>query len=87
MRTCTGNDTREWGWDAIFDVACPHCGAAVEFFKDEIRRTCPRCRTAVSNDRRDYGCGQWCSAASPHTRNYCSRFKRSKDRFYGHKIA
>ncbi len=37
-------------------------------------------------DRQVDSCGQRCSAASPHTRNFCSRFKRSKDRFYSHKI-
>ncbi len=87
MRKCTGLDTREWGPDAIFEIDCPRCGHAVEFFKDEIRRYCGHCRYPVPNDRREYGCGQWCSAASVHRRNFCSRFKRSKDRFYGHKIA
>ena len=87
MRKCTGNNTREWGFDAIFDVKCPHCGAPVEFFKDEIKRPCPKCGQRVANDRRDYGCNQWCSATSPHERNFCSRFKKSKDRFYGHSIA
>jgi len=83
MKRCTGNNTHEWGPDAIFDVACKHCGEAVEFFKDEISRNCRACGETVTNDRKDYGCGQWCSSNSEHTRNFCPKFKRSKDRYYG----
>ena len=55
MRKCTGNNTHEWGSDAIFDVSCKHCGEAVEFFKDEIVRNCHACGETVTNDRKDYG--------------------------------
>ena len=87
MRKCTGNNTREWGPDAIFDITCKNCGNPVEFFKDEIRRNCLECKKAVYNDRKDYGCGQWCSSSSPHVRNFCPKFKRVKDRFHGHVVA
>ena len=87
MRKCTGNNTHEWGFDAVFDVECPKCGEQVEFFKDEITRNCPQCRHTVVNDRQDYGCQMWCSASSEHFRNFCPKFKRSKDRFSGHVIA
>jgi len=83
MRKCTGNNWQEWGLDAIFDVKCKTCGHMVEFFKDEITRNCPECKKSVVNDRKDFGCGQWCSSSSPHMRNWCPKFKRSKDRFYG----
>ena len=87
MRKCTGNNTQKWGFDAIFDVKCPTCGNMVEFFKDEIIWNCSHCKNIVYNDRKDYGCVQWCSCSSSHMRNFCPKFKRSKDRFYGHKIA
>jgi hypothetical protein len=87
MRKCTGNNTQEWGFDAVFDVRCTNCGNLVEFFKDEIARNCPQCNKSILNDRKDYGCAQWCSSSSSHIRNFCSKFKRSKDRFQGHKIA
>jgi len=83
MRKCSGNNTEEWGFDAIFEIECPHCGKKVEFFKDEISRRCPECRRKVINDSGDYGCGQWCSSSSPHARNFCPKFKKSKHRFYG----
>ena len=83
MRKCTGNNTQEWGPDAIFEAKCKHCGFMVEFFKDEITRNCPSCRETVMNDRKDYGCGQWCSSKSTHPRNVCPKFKQLKNRFYG----
>lgn len=84
MRKCTGNNTFEWGFDAIFDVICPECGCRVEFFKDEITRICPQCKTTVQNDRKDYGCGRWCSShVDAAIRNTCPRFKRSKAGFRG----
>jgi hypothetical protein len=83
LRKCTGNNTQEWGPDAIFNVKCKNCGELVEFFKDEITRYCSQCKQIVYNDRKDYGCGQWCSSSSPHVRNWCPKFKRSKDLWYG----
>ena len=81
MRRCSGNNTEEWGFEAIFEIACPKCGMMVEFFKDEIKRTCPKCRESVLNDRKDQGCGQWCSADSVHMRNICPKFSQSKRRW------
>lgn len=81
MRKCTGQDMATWGADAIFETACPHCGHAVEFFKDEITRNCSKCGQKVVNDRRDFGCQRWCSADDGFQFNYCPKFKRSKDRF------
>ncbi len=83
MRKCTGNNTQEWDADAIFNVTCMNCKNLVEFFKDEITRYCPQCSKKVFNDRKDYGCGQWCSSSSSHIRNFCPKFKKSKDRFHG----
>jgi hypothetical protein len=87
LRKCNGNNTQEWGLDAIFDIECKNCGNLVEFFKDDITRNCSECGNNVINDRGGYGCGQWCSSSSSHIRNFCSKFKRSKDRYNGHVIA
>ena len=87
MRKCTGNNTQEWGADTIFDVVCKSCGEFVEFFKDEIIRNCSHCKQTVHNDRKDFSCGQWCSSSSSHVRDFCPKFKRSKDRFHGHNMA
>jgi hypothetical protein len=62
MRKCTGNNTQEWGAEAIFDEVCKSCGESVEFFKDKITRNCPHCKQTFHNDRKDFDCGQWCSS-------------------------
>jgi hypothetical protein len=82
MRKCTGNNTREWRSDAIFEIQCRHCGTMVEFFKDEITRICTACKQTVFNERKDFGCSLWCSSDSSYPRNICPKFKRSKDRIY-----
>jgi len=88
MKKCTGNNTQEWGFDAIFDVKCKKCGNLVEFFKYDITRNCSHCKNTVYNDRKDYGCERWCSPASPsYMLTFCTKFKSSKQRFTGHKIA
>lgn len=86
MRKCSGNNFEEWGFDGIFDIECPHCGHFVEFFKDEITRRCSQCKNIVHNNRGNYGCGQWCSSSSPHTRNICPKFRKSKSRYFGYHI-
>ena len=86
MRKCSGNNTEEWGFDSIFEIACPQCGHMVEFCKDEIKRNCSKCGEPVPSDRAEFGCGQWCSASSTHTRNLCPKFIKSKHRYMGHFI-
>jgi hypothetical protein len=43
LRRCNGNNTQEWGPDAIFDIECKNCGSLVEIFKDDITRNCSEC--------------------------------------------
>ena len=60
---CPGQDTHYWKEDAIFEVKCPHCGALVEFFKDDISRKCPSCKRVLVNPRMDFGCALYCQYA------------------------
>ena len=60
---CPGQDPRYWKFDAIFDAECPNCGTAVEFFKDETRRKCPKCGNKVLNPKMDFGCATHCKFA------------------------
>ena len=61
--TCPGRDTRYWGPTDIFEVTCPACGVAVEFFKDEAALRC-RCGGRVENPNIRMGCARWCSHAA-----------------------
>ena len=63
MVRCPGQDQRFWKPDDIFEVKCPACGGAVEFFKDEPKLKCRRCGQMVVNPKIDLGCAQWCQYA------------------------
>ena len=60
---CPGQDQRYWTPDAIFDVRCPYCGRAIEFWKDEPSRVCRGCAREVRNPRIDLACAEWCAEA------------------------
>jgi len=62
-RGCPGKDRSTWTADDIFEVPCSSCGTALEFFKDDARRYCPKCGTCVPNPELDIGCAAWCAAA------------------------
>jgi HD superfamily phosphohydrolase YqeK len=59
---CPGQDMRFWKPEDIFETQCPKCGARVEFFKDEVKRSC-RCGHEIVNSKIDLGCAQWCPYA------------------------
>jgi hypothetical protein len=63
MVRCPGQDLRFWKLGDIFDADCPHCGTAVEFWKDEPSVKCPQCRRVIVNPKLDLGCAQWCQHA------------------------
>ena len=60
---CPGQDLQYWKPGAIYDAACPRCGRAVEFFKDDTARTCPGCGHRFVNPQMDFGCAAYCPFA------------------------
>jgi hypothetical protein len=60
---CPGQDTRRWKKDDIFEVRCPFCDSAIEFFKDDPKRRCKKCGKQVLNPRVQSGCAEWCNSA------------------------
>ncbi len=60
---CPGQDSRYWDSSAVFEVSCPKCGSAVEFFKDDSTRKCPGCGTKMLNPNNDFGCASYCPYA------------------------
>jgi len=60
---CPGQDTRYWTADAVFEVTCPRCGNAEEFFKDEPTRRCKKCGEKLVNLNMDFGCAAYCKFA------------------------
>lgn len=60
---CPGQDNRYWSGEAVFEIACPHCGNMLEFFKDDSQRTCKQCGHKVLNPKIDFGCASYCPYA------------------------
>jgi predicted HD phosphohydrolase len=60
---CPGQDSRYWKPGAIFEVECPQCGNAVEFFKDDTTRRCKTCGHRFLNPGLDFGCASYCKYA------------------------
>lgn len=60
---CPGQDNRYWSGEAVFEIACPHCGTMLEFFKDDSQRTCKQCGHKVLNPKIDFGCASYCPYA------------------------
>lgn len=63
IHRCPGQYPRFWKPDDVFEVDCPHCGVAVEFFKDDPRRKCPACGRLCVNPKLNLGCLEWCKFA------------------------
>lgn len=63
IHQCPGQNRMFWKSEDIFDAVCPHCGAALEFWKDDIRRGCSSCGKTVVNPRLNLACAQWCRYA------------------------
>ena len=59
---CPGQNTMFWKPDDIYDVRCPNCGAPVEFWKDDSKRSCD-CGHRFLNPKRDLGCLEYCKYA------------------------
>jgi len=60
---CPGQDRAYWKGDRVFDLPCPRCGSAVEFFRDENARRCSRCGYRFNNARVALDCAAWCDQA------------------------
>jgi len=61
---CPGQDTRNWSPDDLSNLACPGCGASIEFWKDDYCRVCRQCGKKVRNPKFDPGCAKWCESAA-----------------------
>ncbi len=63
VNRCPGQDQRFWKPGDIFETTCPHCGGAIEFWKDDPKVKCPGCGRTVTNPKFDMGCAEWCQYA------------------------
>lgn len=63
MPKCPGQDQRYWKPGDIFDINCPQCAAPIEFWKDDPKLKCPKCKKLIANPKLDLGCAEWCKYA------------------------
>lgn len=57
---CPGSKLIRQPKPEMFD--CPSCGAEVEIWTDELKGTCPKCKTVVMRYQ-DQSCLEWCKLA------------------------
>ncbi len=53
---CGVGDTRKWNPNSIYDIKCDKCGAMVEFFKDDKKRSCGECGNKMTNPHAGTDC-------------------------------
>lgn len=61
---CPGQDPMFMTARDVAEVKCPHCGHVVEFWPDELVRTCRGCRARVTNPTNSLKCLEWCASAA-----------------------
>jgi ribosomal protein S27E len=60
---CPGLDTQFWKPGDIFEIKCPKCDIAIEFFKDDSHRKCPSCGEQYFNPKIKTDCLEYCKYA------------------------
>jgi hypothetical protein len=59
---CPGMNPMNWKIEDIFEVLCVSCGTSIEFWKDDVKRTCS-CGKVIFNPRLGNLCLAWCDKA------------------------
>ncbi len=84
---CPGQDTKYWKDDAIFEVNCPKCGTAIEFYKDDTTRKCGHCDHRLVNPKMDFGCASYCQFAEQCMGTLPEEFMGSREDLLKDKVA
>jgi DNA-directed RNA polymerase subunit RPC12/RpoP len=61
---CPGMDPNFWKPSDITENRCPQCGNPVEFWKDDVKRSCPGCGKILFNPGIGDCCLAWCEKAA-----------------------
>lgn len=84
---CPGQDMKYWKDDAIFEVSCPQCGKAIEFYKDDTTRKCGHCDHRLVNPKMDFGCASYCQFAEQCMGTLPEEFMGSREDLLKDKVA
>ena len=84
---CPGQDMQYWTAEAIFEVECPKCTKAVEFYKDDTTRSCSHCGHRFVNPKMDFGCAAYCKFAEQCIGTLPEEFVGTQDNLLKDKVA
>lgn len=84
---CPGQDMQYWNSEAIYEVDCPECARAVEFYKDDTTRSCTHCGHRFVNPRLDFGCAAYCKYAEQCIGTLPEEFVGSQENLLKDKVA
>lgn len=84
---CPGQDTQYWTDGAIYEVDCPKCSKAVEFYKDDTNRKCHHCGHRFVNPKMDFGCAAYCQFAEQCIGTLPEEFSGALDNLLKDKVA
>ncbi len=76
-----------WKDDAIFEVSCPKCNNAIEFYKDDTTRKCGHCGHRLVNPKMDFGCASYCQFAEQCMGTLPEEFMGSREDLLKEKVA
>jgi len=80
---CPGQDSRKLKVEVI---KCQNCGYEVEFFSDEIKRKCPKCKKDIFRENVP-SCIEWCAYAEKCVgENYYRKYMEGKRELIKEKI-
>ena len=60
MTKCPGMDPAFWKPSDITERRCPLCGKEIEFWKDDVKRSCAKCGAVMFNPQLGDLCLCWC---------------------------
>lgn len=63
-KRCPGMDPGHFKPEDIASQPCSRCGAAIEFWKDDVFLPCPACGEKNTNARLKDTCLAWCKEAA-----------------------
>jgi len=76
---CPGMSRRNWTTKDLVEHPCRKCGRILEFWKDDVKRACPDCRTVMFNPNLGNICLAWCDKAAECLGNMdIEQWKRQK---------
>lgn len=63
IHRCPGMNPNFWKPEDITEIQCKVCKEQIEFWKDDIKRECPKCKRVMVNPNLEKICMSWCDKA------------------------